>query len=279
MPMSTISEAMPSIDGYRITRLIGEGRAARIYLADDLRQARTIALKVLKGSGGDAQPIRRGFAVECTILSSIRDEHVVRAFDHSVGGDPAYLAMEYLPGGTLRGKMRGGLTGGEPLSLLRQAARCLAAVHRRAIVHRDVKPENFLLRASGELVIADFGVAAPQGSASFTVPSGRLVGTPCYVAPEQAQGGIPRAAADVYSLGAVFYELLCGRPPFAGETDLEFLSQHLAAPVPPLPGKLAQFQPLVERMLEKSPQRRLADAQAVLQDIERMAPRAMGLAP
>jgi serine/threonine protein kinase len=278
MSTPTLFKTMPSIDGYRLVRLIGEGRAARTYLADDLRHARTIALKVLKGSRDDTQVIRRCFAAECTILSSIRDEHVVRAFGHSVGGDPAYLAMEYLPGGTLRESMRGGVTTGQALSLLRGAARCVAAVHRRAIVHRDIKPENFLLRASGEPVITDFGVAAPQGSATFAVPAGRLVGTPCYASPEQAQGEKPGTAADVYSLGVVFYELLCGRRPFLGETDLELLSQHLVAPVPLLPGKLAQFQPLIDRMLEKSPQRRLADAKAVLREIERIAPSGMGLA-
>ena len=278
MSMPTLFETRPSIDGYRIARLIGEGRTARTYVADDLRHTRTVALKVLSAARDDPQAIRRWFAAECTILSSIRDEHVVRAFEYSVGGDPAYLAMEYLPGGTLRERMRGGVTSGEALSLLGQAARCLAAVHRRAIVHRDVKPENFLLRSCDELVITDFGVAAPQGSATFAVPSGRLAGTPCYASPEQAQGANPGTAADVYSLGVVFYELLCGCRPFAGETDLELLSQHLMAPVPRLPAKLAQFQPLVDRMLDKSPQRRLADAMAVLREIERIAPHAIGRA-
>jgi eukaryotic-like serine/threonine-protein kinase len=275
MPMPTLFETTPSIHGYGIVRLIGEGRAARTYLADDLRRARPVALKVLKSSFDDPQAIRRCFAVECTILSSIRDEHVVRAIEHSVGGDPAYLAMEYLPGGTLRERMRDGVTAGEALCLLRQAARCLAAVHRRAIVHRDVKPENFLLRSCGEPVITDFGVAAPQGSATFAVPSGRLAGTPCYASPEQSQGDKPGTAADVYSLGVVFYELLCGRRPFVGETDLELLSQHQVARVPHLPAKLAQFQPLVDRMLEKNPRRRLADAQAVLREIDRITPPGM----
>jgi eukaryotic-like serine/threonine-protein kinase len=278
MPMPTLFEATPTIHGYSTVRLIGEGRAARTYLADDLRHARPIALKVLKGSRDDTPAIRRCFAAECTILSSIRNEHVVRAYEHSVGGDPAYLAMEYLPGGTLRERMRGGVTAGEALFLLRQAAVCLAAVHQHAIVHRDVKPENFLLRSSRELVITDFGVAAPEGSATFAVPSGRLTGTPCYASPEQAQGEKPGTAADVYSLGVVFYELLCGRRPFLGETDLELLSQHLVAPVPLLPATLARFQALVDRMLDKSPQRRLTNANAVLREIERIAPPGMGLA-
>ncbi|HWP11864.1 MAG TPA: serine/threonine-protein kinase [Ramlibacter sp.] len=275
--MATLPEAMPSIDGYRISRLIGEGRVARIYLADDQRRGHRVALKVLREPRDQNAPVRQRFAAECAFVSRIRDKHVVRVFEHGAG-DPGYLAMEYLEGGTLRESMRAGAGAHEAVSLLRQAASGLAAAHRRAIVHRDVKPENFLMRASGELVLIDFGVAAGRGSQESRVAPGRLVGTPRYVSPEQSQGEPPCAAADVYSLGVVFYELLCGRPPFAGATPLELLSQHLVAPVPPLPGGLAQYQPLVDRMLEKRPQRRLADADAVLRAIEHVAPRELGRA-
>src|SRR6185369_5697113 len=147
---------------------------------------------------------RQGFAAECAILSCIRHEHVVRVVEHSAGGDPAYLAMEYLPGGTLRERMRSGLDEETAVSLLRQAAGGLAAAHRRAIVHRDVKPENFLMRSSGVLILADVGVAAGRGQTASRVAPGELVGTPFYAAPEQAQGGLPAAAADVYSLGVMF---------------------------------------------------------------------------
>jgi serine/threonine-protein kinase PpkA len=271
-------EPLPSIDGYRIRRLIGEGRVARIYLADDHGRGGQSALKILKASHAGSELVRQGFAAECAILSCLRHEHVVRVFEHGAGADPAYLAMEYLAGGTLRERMRDGLGEEAAVSLLRQAAGGLAAAHRRAIVHRDIKPENFLMRASGVLVLADFGVAAARGNAASRVAPGRLVGTPSYASPEQANGESPTAAADVYSLGVVFYEMLCGRRPFAGRSVLEVLSQHLVAPVPPLPGELAQFQPLVDQMLEKRPQYRLADADAVLQEIARVAPAEMDMA-
>jgi eukaryotic-like serine/threonine-protein kinase len=272
------SELLPSIDGYRIARLIGEGHVARIYLAEDERRGGKVAVKVLKASHAESDLIRHGFAAECAILSCIRHDHVVRVFEHSAGGDPAYLAMEYLPGGTLRERMRGSLDDETAVSLLRQAAGGLSAAHRRAIVHRDVKPENFLMRAPAVLVLADFGVAAARGNTASRVAPGELVGTPSYVAPEQAQGELPTAAADVYSLGVMFYEMLCGRRPFNGPTALELLSQHLVAPVPPVPAEAARYQPLIDLMLEKRPKYRLPDADAVLQEIRRVAPAEMDMA-
>lgn len=272
-PVAQVTRAgwLPSITGYRIGRLIGEGRAAAVWLADDTGGGK-VAVKVLKDAAGHNDMIRQGFAAECAILSAIRHRHVVRVFGHQAGAEPRYLAMEYLAGGSLRERMRHAISPNEAVSLLRQAAGGLAAAHRQGVVHRDVKPENFLLRVSGELVLIDFGVAARRGDIAASVAAGRLVGTAWYASPEQTQGEPPSAAADVYALGIVFFEMLLGRRPFACETVLEAVSQHLMAPVPRLPGALAQYQSLIDRMLEKRPQRRLADADAVLQEIHAMAP-------
>jgi serine/threonine protein kinase len=176
--------------------------------------------------------------------------------------------MEYLGGGSLRHRMQRGVTPDMAFALLRQAAAGLAQVHRCGFVHRDVKPENILMRGTGQLALADFGVAAARGDADAPVPIGRLIGTASYTAPEQAQGEPPEAAADVYSLGIVFYEMLRGRRPFSGSTVLEALAQHLVAPVPRLPPALAGYQLLIDRMLEKNRQRRLPDAGALLQETE-----------
>jgi serine/threonine-protein kinase PpkA len=277
MPSLPGPEPLPSIDGYRVSRLIAEGRVARIYLAGDHRRGGQVALKVLKASCADSAAIRKRFAAECAVLSSIRHEHVVRAIEHSAGGDPGYVAMEYLQGGTLRDRMRAGLGEEQAVSLLRQAAGALAAAHRRAIVHRDVKPENFLMRACDVLVLTDFGVAAGPGNTAWSAAPGGLVGTPSYASPEQAQGEPSTAAADVYSLGVMFYEMLCGRRPFAGRTALEILSQHLVAQVPALPGELARYQPLIDLMLEKRPKFRLPDGDAVLREIRRALPAVMAM--
>ena len=250
-------------------RRIGKGCAAEVYLATD-NHGRAVALKIIRRSGAQAELVRQRFSVECATLAGIDHEHVVRALDYAAGGDVGYLAMEYLGGGTLRDAMRAGLNEAQALSILLQAASGLAAVHRRAIVHCDIKPENCLFRAGGELVLADFGLALPLAHAHAHAVAGRgSLGTPCYAAPEQTQGGVPTPACDIYSLGVVFYEMLRGQRPFPGETEMELQAQHLMAPVPRLPEGLSRYQTLVDGMLEKQPHRRIADGSALLQEIRR----------
>ena len=154
------------------------------------------------------------------------------------------------------------------VSLLRQAALALQALHPRGFAHGDVKPANLMLRTNGELVLVDFGMACPLGLVAEPAPVGLVVGTPRYAAPEQSRLGTVSAPADVYSLGVVFFEMLCGKPPFPGHTVLEVFSQHMMAPVPRLAGALARFQPLVDTMLAKQPNSRLQDGHAVVQQID-----------
>jgi serine/threonine protein kinase len=155
------------------------------------------------------------------------------------------------------------LSRADAVRLLREAAHALAALHARGWVHRDVKPANLLLRADGSLALGDFGTACPSGTESVK-PAGTVTGTPRYAAPEQFQGAAAHASADVYSLGIVLCEMLCGHVPYAGETATELLAQHLLAPVPQLAPAHADLQPLVHAMLAKNPRDRLPDAQAVL---------------
>ncbi len=242
---------------------------ADVYLAHGT-DGRRVALKVLKAPREDNEVVWRLFSSECAVLSAIEHHHVVRIFDHEVGGAVAYLAMEYIEGGTLRRAIRTGLHPDQAMSALRQAASALAVLHRRGIVHRDVKPENFLFRADGTLVLADFGLAAGLAGTVWPMYHGPVVGTPCYASPEQAQGGAVNAAADIYGLGIIFFEMLCDHRPFEGETLLEVQSQHLMAPIPRLPAKLAHYQPLIDGMLEKQAQCRLADGSALLDEIRRV---------
>jgi serine/threonine-protein kinase PpkA len=249
-------QRLPQVPGYRVLRQVGAGRRCVAWLAEDTARAREVVLKVLPG---DAGVLRH----EYEIGTHVAGEHIVRVFEHGHAAAGAYLAMEFVPGGSLAQRLLSGVTADEALCLLRQAAEALACLHRHKLVHRDVKPQNFLLRADGALVLADLGLVARSGDQPATA-QGALFGTPRYVAPEQSQGAAADPAADVYSLGVLLHEMLCGAPPFAGETLMEVLSQHMVATAPRLPLALAALQPLVDRMLAKEAQCRLPDADAVL---------------
>lgn len=257
-----------SVGPYRLERLLGRG----VYIGRDRHGAR-VAVKVLPARAGD-EPNGGRLALEGALLSCVEDRRVVRVRGHGVLDGLAYLALDYVEGGTLRERMRGALSPSIAVRLLCEAARGLAAVHAAGIVHRDVKPDNLLASADGALVLADFSVAARIGDAAARPQQGCLVGSVRYAAPEQLTGAVPAPSADVYSLGVLFHELLCGRTPFAGTTPLELMAQHLAAPVPRLPAAIARYQPTIDRLLDKRPQHRPPDAGAVLSDLEPPAHRA-----
>lgn len=246
----------PHVPGYRVLREIGTGRRSSAWLANDGTHGEI----VLKLQPAMASMLHREWAVAAQVASA----DVVQVHGHGRAGGWAYLAMEYLPGGDLAARMCEPLDGAQALALFRQCATGVAQLHRRGLVHRDVKPANFLLRADGTAVLADFGLAIATDEVDPACVEGALVGTPRYVAPEQLQGAPATPAADVYSLGVLLFELLCGRAPFRGETLMEVLSQQLVASPPPLPAAHAALQPLMDRMLAKDVQCRLPDADAVL---------------
>jgi serine/threonine protein kinase len=248
-------QAPPRVPGYRLLRQIGCGRRTAAWLAWDLNRRADVVLKLEAAPGASLQR-------DCAVAARVQGPHLVRVHGQGRTSAWSYVAMEHLQGGDLARRLREPLPREQALSLLRQAAEALAQLHRQGLVHRDVKPANFLLRADGSLVLADFGLVAEAGQQD--VAPGTLVGTPRYVAPEQLQGAPAAPAADVYGLGVLLFEMLCGRPPFAGETLAEVLAQHLVATPAPLPAALADLQPLADRMLAREVQSRLPDADAVL---------------
>lgn len=254
-PDATLVEVAPRIPGYRFVRLIGRGRNTRAWLAWDLNRQCGVVLKLEPVPGASLQR-------ESAVAARVLGPQLVRVLGEGRTATWAYLAMEHVPGGNLATRLDQPFTRELALNVLRQAAEAVAHLHRNALVHRDVKPANFLLREDGTLVLGDFGLAVEAGTPGSS--DGRLFGTPRYVAPEQLQGDIARPAADVYSLGVMFVEMLCGRPPFSGETLTEVLAQHLIAEPARLPPEMADLQPLADKMLCREVQSRLPDADAVL---------------
>jgi len=256
--------------GYKVLSKIGEGGMSTVYLAEDEARNRKAVLKVLKVRRDEDEQIWQRFFQECAILSSIEHEHVVRIYDQGFGDEMAYIAMEYLGGGSLREVIDKGLTRRQALSLLSQATSGLAEIHSRGIVHRDIKPANLMLRGEGVLVLTDFGVAKRVEQTAGHTVQGEVLGTPHYLSPEQAQAGSVGPRADLYSLGIIFFEMLTGRRPYTGETITEILSQHIIAPIPRLPDELQDFQPLIDGLLAKRPEQRFADADTLLAEIDRI---------
>ncbi|WP_257448891.1 serine/threonine-protein kinase [Archangium lipolyticum] len=257
----------------------GRGGMGAVYRAHDSLSGQPVALKLLHGSTPDG--LHR-FHREATLLDSLQHPGIVSYVAHGTteNGLP-FLAMQWLEGEVLTLRLRRQpLRPGETLALLRRAAEALAIAHQRGIVHRDIKPSNLLLRNGRpeDVVLLDFGLARSTLTSPSMTASHAVLGTPGYMAPEQASAHTRLTpAADVFSLGCVLYECLTGRRPFSTSHFVATLAKILFTEPPPLrsarPGLPAAYQELLERMLVKNPARRLPDAQHVVSALEELRPR------
>ena len=261
------------LGNYRLERLIGRGRMGVVYLANDVALLRPTAVKVLSWSAAEAQgqdPVQ-WFLAEARLVARINHPRVVQIYGAARHGGYCYIAMEYVPGHSVEAALAecGTMPPERATDVLLQAASALHAAHRSGVVHRDVKPANLLIGNDGVTKLGDFGMAF--GAAGAPVGQARVrAGTPYYTAPEVWRGEPASAASDIYSLGAPYFELLTGRPPFPG-TDVAAVEQaHLRAPVPDprelAPGLPASCAALLQRALAKSPRERHASAQVLAQD-------------
>jgi eukaryotic-like serine/threonine-protein kinase len=269
------------LDGrYLIERRIARGGMATVYEARDTRLQRPVAVKVMHAAlAEDAEFVRR-FQREARSAAKLSHPNVVamfdQGFDQTEGAEAVYLTMEYVPGRTLRQHLRdvGRLSPIDALELLDPILRALSAAHQAGLVHRDVKPENVLISDSGEVKVADFGVArAVSGSTVSTATQGLLIGTVSYLAPEQLTNGVADARADVYSSGILLYEMLTGQKPHDGETPIQVAYLHVNADVP-APSEVVSDIPrfvdgLVLRTTARNPDVRPADAQVFLHQLRR----------
>ncbi len=254
-----------AIDGYRILRKVGEGGVAQVFLADHARSGTRRVLKLLPLNGRDEGEMVKRFVQEYALLMRISHPNVARVHQHGHEDGYAYMAMEYFSGGDLRGLMRQGCSVEMAVAALIEVAAGLAAVHATGVVHRDLKPDNIMLREDGSLAIADFGIAKRVGDKHSPTQHGDVLGTPYYLSPEQALGIPTDQRADIYSLGVMFYEMLARRHAYEADSAMALLQQHVQSPVPVLTCDLARFQPLIDRMMCKQAAGRFASADEVIE--------------
>jgi serine/threonine-protein kinase len=268
--------ALPTVPGYEIEAMLGQGGMGVVYRARHLRLNRVVALKMALAGAYTGREDQIRFQREAEAVAALRHPNVVQIYDvGDVDGRP-YFTMEFVEGGSLSDKMlRIPQPARQAAALVASIAEAVHAAHQHGIVHRDLKPGNILLTADGTPKLSDFGLARQlEGSAGLT-RTGVLIGTPCYMAPEQAEGKARDVgpAADIYALGAIFYELLTGRPPFCGETASDTLRQVVnVEPVPPSRLNAAvprDAETICLKCLQKAAHHRYGAAAALIDDLRR----------
>ena len=258
---------------YRIERLLGRGGMASVYLARDAELDRPVALKVLAQHLAGDHEFRRRFLREARLAARLSHPNVVQVYDAGEDDDRPFIVMEYVPGTTLAEVLarRGPLPCSDALQIAHQAALGLQSAHDAGLVHRDIKPQNLLVRDDGVVKIADFGIAR-AAELSRVTQLGTVLGTAAYLSPEQARGDEVTGSADIYSLGAVLYELLTGRPPFEFSSLAELGEKQRDGVVTPVrdlePTVPEEIEALVMRCLAREPRFRPASAAEVASAVE-----------
>ncbi len=243
-------------DRYRLERELGRGGMAVVYLAQDLRHDRPVALKVLLPELAATLGPER-FQREIRLAARLQHPHILTVHDSGEAGGRLWFTMPFVEGESLRDRLRRErqLPVEDALRIAREAAAALDYAHRHGVVHRDIKPENILLTADGDTLVADFGIARALGGEDGLTQTGLAIGTPAYMSPEQASGDKAiDARTDIYSLGAVLYEMLAGEVPYTGPTAQAIIMKRFAEPVP----SVRRLRPNVPEGMDQAIRRALA---------------------
>ncbi len=259
----TTDRPLPKVPRYEILREIGRSESSTVYLATAPDGESNVALKVCHETELTPENVDELLSREYRAISAIDDPCVVDIYDYGVHDGREYLAMEYFPRGDLATRMKQPLSVAASVDYARRIAAALEVVHAAGLIHRDIKPQNVMLRENDDVVLIDFGLSKDLNTTHNSTRTGMLRGSPYFMSPEQAQGLPVDGRSDLYSLGVIFYEMLTGRKPFHGQTAMEILQAHVTQAPPPLPAELAGFQPLIDHLLAKRPNDRFDTARQV----------------
>jgi serine/threonine-protein kinase len=275
--MSGTGERSVINERYEIERRIGRGGMADVFLARDLLLDRPVAVKVLFPEFATDPAFVERFRREAQAAANLAHPNIVAVYDWGRAGTTYYMAMEYVAGRTLADLLRanGPLTAQQAAMIGLEVAAALASAHHNGVVHRDIKPANILLGQSGQVKVADFGIARALGASveANLTQAGAVMGTATYFSPEQAQGGQPDPRSDLYSLGVVLYEMVAGQPPFAADSPVGVAYKQVHETPRPLrdlaPDVPRPFEAMVARLLAKQPAARYPNAEALRDDLRR----------
>ena len=247
-----------NIPGFEIKSHVGSGGMAVVFLAIQTSLERPVALKILKNT--ESKEWTERFLNEGRILASLSHRNIITVHDIGIHEGHIYISMEYVNGGDLKPRIEAGMKPKEALDLVASIGAALEVAHKKGVIHRDIKPGNILFRSDDTPVLADYGIAKDFERETDVTVDDTVIGTPDYLAPEQARAETVDGRTDIYGLGIIFYEMLTGKKPFEGEGAIQIVFKHLNEPIPELPEQFATYQPLLEKMTAKEPADRFESA-------------------